>query len=407
VSRFDTLTVEATVRPTGVVLQVESCELTIDEAWSPYGQARLVCRTPIDRDSVDLRAGYIEVDLQLLRAFGRSWNLGNLTDDNGGTVAGLTTLLAGQPLGALTNTYFEPFGGSQVRSAQMVTARLPIIDRSIDDETGQLALTLATGEALLQADALVSPVPSNPGTTSLRTIISSVLTRYGAVLAAAPAEATVAEAEATIWTPGVTAWAYLQPMLEAASLRLWCDLDGTWYLTPRQTDTEGSVSLAVAQNVTQYVDRMSLDPEVWADAVVIEYKWTDALDLQRTEYDVAGANPSRACLRIERQAVFPGPGAAAGILNRAQGRGRTLEVSSTLNLTARPGMGAQITPIAGQVQTGVVSAITWQAPESRMTVSTRGLVDTPATAYIFGPPGTSYLDVPVGISYTEFEWSLL
>jgi hypothetical protein len=69
-------------------------------------------------------------------------------------------------------------------------------------------------------------------------------------------------------------------------------------------------------------------------------------------------------------------------------------------------MGAQITPIAGQVQTGVVSAITWRAPEAQMAVSTRGLVDTPATAYIFGPPGTSYLDVPVGISYTEFEWSL-
>ena len=406
-SDFDRHDVTVVVRPAGIALEVEEVTLTIDETWNPFAQGTIVAKMPDDRDILDLRANPIEIDLRMLRSFGEPWSLSDLTADIEGSVANLTTLLGGLSLATLTNRYFRPFVGSTVLGSERLYGRLVVRDREFDELTQQVTLSVASVESLLLGDRLASVTPINPGTTSLRAIAQQVLNRYGATLDASALDATVAEVDATIWKPGVSAADYLAPMLEAASLRLWADLEGTWYLDLRETLREGTVAVSESLNMTEYVDRMSLDSDDWFDAVIVEYRWTDALELQRIEYDVAGVQPSRAAQHFTREAVYPGPGAATGILERAQGRGRQLNIGAVSTYLARPGMAAIITPLVGAVSTGVISAVSWQLPKAEMNVTTRGLIDTPDNAYLFGPTGYSYLDVPIGVDYFDFEWSVI
>jgi hypothetical protein len=144
----------------------------------------------------------------------------------------------------------------------------------------------------------------------------------------------------------------------------------------------------------------------WFDAVVITYRWTDSYDLAQVAYDIAGPTTSKNVFTETRERPYPGPGPAAGILNRAQGRGRQLEVTAVNNYNAKPGQPTTVNIPGTEAQTGYTAAVTWDVESAEMAVTTRGLVDTPANAYLFGPVGYSYLDVPAGISYNEYDWSM-
>lgn len=406
-SSFDRHDHQVILQPSATTLAVEEMSLTVDEQWTPYAQGTIVAKVPADRDVLDLRTASIFVDLRLQRSFGVPWQVADLTADLAGSVAALTAVLGGLTLARLSNEYFIPFTGSTVRAGERLDARLLVVDRQIDERTQLVTLTVESLEAQLIGDRLATSSSWDPASTSLRTIVEAVIERYEGTLDDSALDATVAEADATIWKPGVAAADYLAPMLEAASLRLWVDLDGTWYLDARESLRPGTVAVAESRNMTEYVDRMTLQADQWCDAVIVDYRWTDSLDLQRVEYDVAGEQPARAALHIVRDAIYPGPGAAAGILARAQARGRQLDLGAVSTYLARPGMAAIITPLVGDVSTGIVSSITWQLPQAEMKVRARGLTDTPATAYVFGPTGYSYLDVPLGVDYTEFDWSTI
>ncbi|MAT17190.1 MAG: hypothetical protein CMF56_01305 [Leifsonia sp.] len=406
---IDRHTATAFVRPVDVALDVNRFSVALDEAWTPHIQVELECKLPTgdDRQLLDLRDEELRLDLRLRRDFGQAWSLAALTEAGGNSAAGLTALLSGGALSTLTNTFYRPWNGSLVRSSQRFDADLYVTERTFDDVSKTLRIVAQSDEAKLDGDALLQPTPWDPATTSLRAIVALVLARYDATLAPGDDDATVSEADATLWQPGDTAKAYLNPMLEAASLRLWCDERRVWRLTQRQNTAPGSIVLSEAV-LTRHEDRMSLDPEQGVvDGVVVEYRWTDEFDLSRVERDVAGTEPARAALRVLRDnVVYPGPGAAAGILNRAQGRGRVLQIAAINNYEARPGMATTITPPETPAQTGFASAVTWTGPEFEMLLSARGLVDTPETAYTFGPAGFSYLDVDPGVAYTEFDWSM-
>lgn len=404
---IDMHSARAFIRPLDIEVKVKTASITLDERWSPYGQVSLTCVLPdeADREAIDLREEELRLDLRVRRDFGQPWSLADLTAAGGNEVAGITTLLDGGPLANLTHLFYEPFNGSLERSSQTRSFDLTIVRRQFDDVTKELALEAETDEVLLLGDALAAATALDPSSTDLPTIVQSVLDRYDRTLLEAEA-ATVAEADATIWQVGDTAAGYVDPLLEAASLRLWCDEEGNFRVSQREGTTPGAVTLDSARLVG-HRDQMTLDPTIWADAVIIIYTWTDALDLNNTAVDWAGEQPSRAARIIRRPGVvYPGPGAAAGMLARLQGRGRVLDVEAVADYTVTPGMAASITPPDTDTQTGYVSAVTWNLPEGEMSVVTRGLVDTPGTAYIFGPAGYSYLDVPLGISYEEFDWSM-
>lgn len=405
-STVDRHNITALVVDRDITLDVIGATISLAEDRAPYAQIELRCANPsaADREAIDLRDDDLLVDVRLRRDFGSAWSLADLTEAVGGDVSNLTALVDGAALSAITNTFYQPWNGSLVRASQSRLMRLYITDRQFNDETGEATLTAASGEVLLLGDRLAAGTVWNPSSTDLATIVQSVLNRYGVQLQAGPATATVAEADATLWKPGVTAWDYLDPMLEAASLKLWCDETGLWYLTERQPIIAGQVNASALVNLTQYVDRMTFDAAVWNDAVIVEYRWTDEFDLNQVAYDYAGEQPARAALHLVRDnTVFPGPGAAAGILNRSQGRGRVLQVGTISNYRHTPGQAAQITPLVGDVQTGFLAAITWTLPEGEADLRTRGLTDTPDTAWLFTDAGISWNDITAGIDWLEYE----
>ncbi len=403
---IDAHTASGTLSPIGVVLDINSVAATLDEGWSPYCQVTVVAAAPDEetRALIDLRETRIYLDLRLRQDFGQPWTLADITADITGSVAAFTALLAGRPLSKLTNRYYRPWNGSSVRAASTRSMHLLVTERVFDEKTNEMTLTATSLESLLLGDALVSTSPLDPATLSVRAIVQSVLNRYGEVLAEESLDAMVSVAEATVWPPGVGAWAYLDPMLEAASLRLWCDELGTFTITERQPTTPGAIAITPTGTMTGLRDTMTFDPDVWFDAVVVEYRWVDDFDLNNVAYDVAGPQPARAVLRELRPLTrYPGPGAAAGILNRGQGRGRVLAVDAVSSYGATPGIAATITPLEAEAQTGYVSAVTWRIPQGEMSVATRGLVDTPDTSWLFVEPGTSWLDIPIGTSWLEYE----
>ena len=402
----DHFTATAIVTPLDIELQVNSVTPVFDEGWFPYGQFEIVCQMPdeADRAALDLRDQLLRLDLRIRRDFGRAWSLAEITDALGGAVADLTTFLDGSPLSALTNTFYRPWNGAAVRASQRLDSDLYITAREFDDEAQTLSITAQTDEALLNGDALIQDEPLDPETTSLRSIVALVLQRHGAILQPDSLDATVDEADATIWQPGTTAADYLDPLLEAASLRLWCDERRVWRISERQAAVDGAVVLTPAQ-LTGNRDRMTLDePEVWCDSVVVEYRYTDEFGLEVVRRDIAGAEPTRAPLLVTREnTIYPGAGAATGILSRMQGRGRVLEARADADLNVRPGMAATINPPATVALTGYVSRVTFSISDAQMDVATRGLVDTPETSWLFTEPDIAWNDVPEGDSWLDYE----
>lgn len=359
----------------------------------------------LDRDLVDLRDRELFVEFEQRQEFGTVWPLADLTAESkpGPVVLSeITALLAGDSLSSITNLFHVPWN-DVVRPARTRVGRLRVGDRELNDTNGTMRITAASGEERMIGDALISTTPWNPASTSLDVICRAVLARYGAVLSPGGADATVAQVSATIWQPGVGAWQYLNPMLEAASLRLWCDELGVWRLTARASATSGSLTITPTRDLTGLVDRMTLDPDTWFDAVVVEYSWTDEAGVGQKQWDVypEGVVP-RAARRVERQTVYPGPGAARGLFRRGRGRGRILDVQALSNYATTPGMGVTITPPDTDAQTGYVSAVTWRYPDDEMDVATRDLVDTPSTAWAFVLAGIKWSDAPVGMSWLEY-----
>ena len=395
--------------PTGTVdLDVVSADLALDEARAPYGQARLVCAmpSPADRARLDLRDGELRLTVESTQDVGGQWDLADLTADIGGSMAALTALMGGQPLWVLTNRYYRPFNPGGGASTMFRAFDLYVLEREFDDVTQQLTVQAASDEARLLGDALIQSTPITPGITALRALCQLVLNRYGAVLQPGPDDAVVAEPDATVWAPGVRAWDYLNPMLEAASLRLWCDELRVWRLTERQSTLPGSVVLTPTGTMIGHRDTMTLDPDVWYDAVVIEYRWSDqATGATTYDYDVAGASPARSMLRLERNAPFPGPGAAQGILDRGRGRGRVVDIEAINDYRVTPGMAATIVPpvpdedVASEA--GYVAGVTWRLPDARMRVSTRTLIDVPPRSWLDFAVGLSWLEIPPGQSWLE------
>lgn len=194
--------------------------------------------------------------------------------------------------------------------------------------------------------------------------------------------------DAIIWEPGTKAWDYLQPLFESAGLRLFCDESRKWWLVNSSAYTvAGQVNLSQANNLTRAEDTISRREE-WFDSVVIRYRWDDSAGASHTAYDSAGTSGGVTRL-VEWERPYPGAGAAASILERAQGRGRTLALEALSDLTTTPGMSLVASLPNTPIQTGVVGNVTWSfsadGESGVMRLGSRGLTDTPATAWALAP----------------------
>lgn len=199
----------------------------------------------------------------------------------------------------------------------------------------------------------------------------------------------IASTDATIWRPGQSLDDWLAPMLQASNRRLFCDEKRVWRLVDSSYTVDGLVTVSEGTNALTGTDIMSRQYSEqgvpsWFDHVIVHYKWTDTAGVTQEAWDFSSTGTVKGFL-VEKTTPYPGPGAATGILARAAGRGRQQLVSVLTDYTATPGMAIVTTLPGTPIQTGVTSAVKWIWSETtdEMTVTSRGLISTPANAWLF------------------------
>lgn len=385
------------------LLPVERASVTLDESWAPYAQANLTIAMP-DVETLDALDPRLDVRIQLLltQAYGTSKTLATLTDIfGGGDIADMTTAWGGLFLYKVTAQYYTPFNTFGVRAGARRVFDLTLRERRINHADGTVDISLSSDEGLLQDYALVSTSSQTTTSTSVRETVTEVLAIIGRKLEPGIVDGTF-DADAGMWEPGQSAWDYLQPLVQAPGLRLYCDEKRKWYLVEDQTETPGSINLSYIGTMTQASDVISRDSLDWYDAVVIKYEYVDVSGNTIIEYDAASSTGFSKVLSLTFNTAKPGAGQAARILQRAQGKGRVNDIRAMSDYTATPGMVASIAMPDTDTQIGNLAAITWNYPDDEMDVTTRGLLEVPNTAWIFSPVGRRWQDVAAGTSWTEY-----
>jgi len=383
VSVIDRHTITATIDPLGIALNVTECSLSLDESRAPYAEMTLAAALPTasDMQLIDITTQTLRVSGEIRQDFGIIWNLATLTAAGGGSVSAITDFGGVSP-SSITNRLFGSWN-PRARASQTRSFDLYIVERVFDTNERSLTLVAQSDEAVMINDTRVASTALDPETQDIPTIVQSVLTRYGATLEAGAAAGTVAEAEATLWEPGTRAWDYLDDFLEAASLRVWSDENRKWYLTQRQTLSAGHLTITPSNGMVDHSDSMAYDPRTYFDAVVVEYRWNDVDGVSQIAYDHAGNTVPRSALTLKNEnTVYPGPGAAQGLLDRMTGRGRVIDVEAVSRYNATPGQAITITPPSGFDQNGFLVSVEWRLPDAEMAVKTRNLTTRPVTTWL-------------------------
>lgn len=209
--------------------------------------------------------------------------------------------------------------------------------------------------------------------------------------------------ELLIWEPGVSAWDFLEPLTSSAGFRLYSDEARRWFMIDPSTHSVPGVVTLAGFNVTDGADTISRDdPEVFATGVVVRYAWKDAATgVDKTAVDTAG-DPSRVVV-FDYARPYPGAGAAAAILARRSGSGRTQSATALVQWSATPGMEAALTlPLATQTR-GKISSVRFALDDSSlMEVGTRGLIDILPGSWDAGPNTVTWDNVAG--TWDTFSW---
>jgi len=381
-------------------LNVETITVREDESWSPSVQASLVCSMPTPEvlAQIDPRGGQ-RVRLRMQQRFGTSETIALGTfEPAAATLANLTTKWAGQQLAALSNTYGHGYNASGTRASNTGRYDLMLRRRSVDQVAGQMTLDLSSDEAALQDAGLVSLSSVTPSSVSLVAAVELALSRIGAHLTEA-LDVTDYDPAALEWLPGVSAWDYLAPLVQAGGRRLWCDRRRVWrLLDPLQPGSDGLFVSSVAKRVVDTIDR----DQDWYDGVVIEYRWNDSGGVERVRYDVAGDERANRVLHLVWTVPYGRAGAAAAILARSAGRARGISVTAVSDYRIAPGAAVNANLPDGEYSTGFVTSLAVTIPGDVMVLTTRDLTSVPPYSWAALPLGVSWAAVPAGIDWTEF-----
>jgi hypothetical protein len=209
------------------------------------------------------------------------------------------------------------------------------------------------------------------------------------------------------WQPGDSAWDFIGPVLSAAGVSIVCDEKRVWRLYTPDYIPEGQLVLTPTSNLFDGTDEISRDltavdgSPLYFDACLVVYTWTDQNGLQQIRYD-SYALPGGAGIlwTINYAKAYPGPGAAAYIVNSVQGRARQFATDAQIDLTATPGMALNMTFPYVDSQVGFVSSVAWSFLADTMQVTSRGLISTPPSAWLYQPAGKSWASVPAGVPWT-------
>jgi hypothetical protein len=363
-------------------------------------------------DELDPRTG-ARLKLYLTQSYGFSDKLSSLTATyGGGTIADITAVWGGETIGEISAWYFVPFNASGSNTfatlssiygggtiADLTAAwttlyfwqiselysrsypsgiynngrrgfDLTIRSRTVNINDATIVLELASDEALLQDLALVQDINFSPATTDLRTIINGVLARINEGLVAGATTHTV-DPDAAIWAPGQSAWDYLEPLLQEAGLRLFCDERRNWFLVDANFVQDGLIELFGTETITNAAEIISRDNDDWFDSIVIKYEWVNDLGETVIAYDTAAVPNYQKTKLIELESNYPGAGAAQKILDRAIARGVQKEIRAVNNIKATPSTATTIFITGYPTEESFLRAVSWDYPSDEMTITTR------------------------------------
>jgi hypothetical protein len=383
-------------------IPVIDATITLDENWSPYVQATLTTPIPDDEiiDLLDPRTNP-HVNLLVKKSYGQSDKVYRITNDYvGKKLSDFTAEWAGKVLQDFSNFYYIAYNPFGLKAPEERAFTLAVREININYVRSELSITLSSDEGLLLDYARVANTIYTSPSTSVRAITEYVLSFIGASLQSGTADFTI-PAGSAVWEPGQTAYDYLEPLVQAGALRLFCDEKRDWYLVPDNYDVPGSVNLSYTETLTDAGTTISRESIEWYDAVVIKYEYVDPAGATIVEYDSAGA-PGTKVLTLTYNSKFPGAGAAARVLQRAEGRGRVNSISAVNDYTVTPGISCSLTMPNADTQIGNVSAVTWELPGDTMAITTRGLLEVPSTAWIFTPSGVAWEDILPGVSWNTY-----
>lgn len=389
----------------GTRVPITSGTCTLDESWVPYVQASLTLpvQAPEVMDLLDPRTKG-RVRLTLAQRFGSSEPLSALSADwSGLDLADVSDLYSGQTLASISARYGQPYNTFGTRASTTRRLNLGVRACAVSWTNATVALELASDEALLIDYALVAREPQLPAAPTVRDACAMVLDAIGARLQTGATNGPL-EPGSVAWEPGEHAWAYIEPLVQAAGLRLWCDEARRWHLTEPLAPTEGALSLSTATGVTDAEEQISRNTDEWFDAVVIVYTWRDAAGVERRRVDFAAAAGYSRVHTVEIARPWPGDGAAAAMLARTRGRGRIQSASAVSSYTATPGQVLSLTTPGPLTQTGMVSRVTWDMDADLMSVRARDLIELPATSWARIPAGIRWQDIPAGTSWPELDF---
>jgi hypothetical protein len=177
-----------------------------------------------------------------------------------------------------------------------------------------------------------------------------------------------------VWRAGQTALDFLNPLVQAAGLRLVCDERRTWTLRPASYVADGTLQLREGVNVSDGGIDLSRDAEDWFDAAVVRHSWTtrDGINHERVESYALNEPHTRARL-FEKDTPWPGPGFAKYAVERAQGRGREVTATAQTDWAANPEMTAALELHGEDAQLGTVQRVEFDLPGAVMTVTARSV----------------------------------
>lgn len=209
--------------------------------------------------------------------------------------------------------------------------------------------------------------------------------------------------ESLTWAAGQSAYDFLDPLIQAAGLRLVCDESRAWTLRPASfVSSAPALNIRRGVNMIDATDTLSREGDsAWFDAAVTEYVWRDRRGIERRRLDSFALNdPYTRCVKFDKDTPYPGDGFSEYAVSRAQGRGRVVEATRVALWDSTAEQGCQFIVTGAPTQTGKTDRVSFDFDRDEMTVTAR-TTDTPDEAWVLIPAEESWLDSPVGESWTE------
>ncbi|GAA4170802.1 hypothetical protein [Gryllotalpicola koreensis] len=166
---------------------------------------------------------------------------------------------------------------------------------------------------------------------------------------------------------------FLEPLTDAAALRLICDETRTWKLVDPATYTSGptlALTGILSPGPQRTVDQT--DAGSFARGAIARYKWTDKAGRTfiETESQPPGLEPRTVfpIAVVDYDRPYPGSGAAAFLLSRIQQLGTPVEVTATTDLAANAYLPVTI---PGYQAGAVINAVVFDLGQDEMRLTIR------------------------------------